>query len=987
MSSSSKKLTRDCGKVSTLPSANVSTVHPLNILPVISDRMNSNFKYLIDTGASISLLPKHLSFSVLESVDALKIVAANGTDIKCYGKQQFTVSLPECRSYRWIFYVCDVQRPIIGSDFLREFHLLVDVDKCRVFPASDFGHQCNSIKDLLNRKFPRLTDDIARDPHMTTFVEHNIVTDGYPVYSKARRLDQEKLKIAKSEFEHLMKGGIIRRSSSPWASPLHMVKKPNGSWRLCGDYRKLNLQTIPDSYPLPHMHDIASGLHGCTIFSKIDLVKAFHQVPLSDESIPKTAIITPFGLFEYVMMPFGLRNASQTFQRFVDKVCTGLDGVYPYIDDILIASKDENQHIVHVKRVFERLQHFGLKISLDKCQFGLSNITFLGYSLGPDGIRPSPDRVAKIKTAHPPQCRKDLQRFMGLVNFYCRFMKDFATFVHPLHQLLKPTNPFTWSKIHQEAFDKCKNVITDEVVLQFQHPSAPLALSVDASNSCIGAVIEQNVKDTWRPLAFFSRKMTPAQQRYSAFDKELFAVKEGISHFRHFLEGRSFTVFTDHRPLISGLRAKSSDKWTNRQQRHFTFISEFTSDIRHISGKDNLVADWLSRLNAVKCDAVDWLKLSVEQSKDISLRSMAKKSKTEIRNIDGVNIIGDSKLNNFRPLVPKSMTPDIIELYHDIAHTGVKATQKLIGQNFSWPGMKNEIAMFVRSCLHCQSTKISRHERHPIRYFPPTNDRFAHVHADIVGPLPICRGYRYLLTMIDRRTRWFEAIPLSDITTNSCVEAILSWISRFGVPRSLTTDRGRQFTSVLWSNIAKLVGFKANNTTSYHPQSNGMVERLHRTLKTSLVARLAGKADWVLALPIVVLGLRASPKSDFNRSAAEMTYGENIRLPGFFFEKSEKSYDDDDSFLKNLKLVIDTLPTSEPIRHGASKRTELSTFLKNAKYVFVRDDTVKPPLSKAYRGPYLVKERKKDYFIIETSPGRSDTVSVDRLKAYFERRE
>ena len=1011
--------------------------------------------YLVDTGSPVTLVPTRMAKNRSHN-PVPSLIAANGSVIRTKGTCQIEVNVAGCLCQHEAI-VADVVRPILGLDFLFANKLLIDVRKGTIGPADDGRkpsiqiaavdyNRCQAKARLLVAQYPSLVDQSLGQVN-STFAPLRIETvDAPPVYHKARPLFGEKREQIESEILSWEAEGIIERVTKPvhWASPVHAVKKSDGSWRVCGDFRSLNLVTKFDRYPLPSLTTFNARMAGSAVFSKVDLKRAYHQVPVHEDDRHKTTINTTCGLFQFRRMPFGLRNAGAQFQRNIHLILKDLEFVFIYMDDLMIFSPSVEKHLEHLDILFRRLAEHGVKINFKKCQFGQSEMEFLGHVVTTKGIQVPDSRVETIVNYPVPRTRKQLESFLGLYAFVHRFIPKASAITAPLNKLRGSKTDkelcASWVSTHDQAFRRAKEKIRRTTLLIHPRSDAHTELWTDASEEAIGAVLVQFVNGKWQPVAWWSKAFNNAQRAYSPFDKELVALSSSIEHFKDYVEGQQVTVRTDHKPLIGALK-KTTNTFSPLQRRHFNKVAQYVQDVFHLEGRLNHVADALSRItchtsgkNVLPDECAEKeveetqlispfvgdgskVKVSVCLSEEVSFSmpspdefKCAQERDGEMQkwiqkhasmvdsaydpqlvqcaDVAGQMLWADRATEPARILVPTVYKRSVFSHVHNVSHPGFKATFKLLSKFYFWPNMKAEVRDWCRKCVNCQRNKVQRHTRAGLSLLPEPTKRFSDLHIDLVGPLnPPCQGKNMLLTIIDRWTGWAEALPLTmrgqAASAEACAKLLISqWIARFGIPRRITSDRGSQFVSKLWKELTDKLGIEQVCTTAYHPQHNGKIERFHRQLKNSLRARLDGQKNWLDQLPWVMLGLRSAPNLDTGVSPCVLVYGQSPDLPGqLVLNKAE--IQDASQFGESLAKAMASVKFTQPKWHkSATKDSYFPKDLKTSEYVLVRVDAVQPSLRPRYIGPYKVVKRHDKFFVVQF-PDKIDSVSVDRLIPFY----
>ena len=784
---------------------------------------------------------------------------------------------------------------------------------CHVFQIQVTGGETKEKKKQLDevpvvREFSDVFPEDLPGIPPTRQVEFRIdlVPGAAPVAKAPYRLAPSEMKELSEQLKELSDKGFIQPSSSPWGAPILFVKKKDGTFRMCIDYRELNKLTVKNRYPLPRIDDLFDQLQGSSVYSKIDLRSGYHQLRVREEDIPKTAFRTRYGHYEFQVMPFGLTNAPAVFMDLMNRVCKPyLDKfVIVFIDDILIYSRNKEEHAEHLRTILELLKKEKLYAKFSKCDFWISTVQFLGHIINNKGIHVDPAKIEAVKGWTSPTSPTEIRQFLGLAGYYRRFIEGFSKIAKPLTELTQKNKKYNWEEKQESAFQLLKQKLCEAPILALPEGNEDFVVYCDASHHGLGAVLMQRDK----VIAYASRQLKKNEENYTTHDLELGAVVFALKIWRHYLYGTKCTVFTDHKSLQHILDQKELNM---RQRRWLELLNDYDCEIRYHPGKANVVADALSRKDRIKPLRVRSLGMTIHsplpaqiikaqmealqeenrQYEKIDRRSnledqvdrMPNNEKEFVRRNDGMLCFKERYwiplFGGIRDLIMHeshkskySIHPGSNKMYHDIK------------KNYWWPNMKADIAEYVGKCLTCSRVKAETQKPSGLLVQPEIPVwKWERITMDFITKLPkTSTGLDTIWVIIDRLTKSAHFLPIKETDEMETLAQLYfkEIVIRHGVPISIISDRDSRFTSRFWESLQKSLGTRLDMSTAYHPQTDGQSERTIQTLEDMLRACVIdfGKG-WDRHLPLVEFSYNNSYHASIKAAPFEALYGRKCRSP------------------------------------------------------------------------------------------------------------
>ena len=729
----------------------------------------------------------------------------------------------------------------------------------------DISQHVQTLKHLDQRQQEKLTSVLKAYPEMYEGaigtlnippVHFELKKDAKPYHARPFPVPKAYESLTKQECRRFQEAKIWHHTlDSIWAAPSFIVPKKTGDVRVVTDFRELNKWIIRKPYPLPKILDILQKMERFKYATAIDLRKGYYHIPLDKQTQKLCTTVLPWGKYSYERLPMGIATSPDIFQKAMNDIFGDLDYVLVYLDDILILSNDKDtfdDHLNKVKTVFARLYKTGMKVNLTKTEFFKQELEYLGYLLTPLGIKPLPKKVEAITRILPPKTKRQLRRFLGMVNYYRDMWKRRSHILAPLSRLISQTIKWKWGEEEQKAFEEAKRMITKETMLSYPKFGEPFHIYADASDTQLGGVIMQDNK----PLAFYTRKMNQAQRNYTTGEQELLSIVETLKSFENILMGQKLIVHTDHLNLLYRKLASA------RLIRWRMLLEEYGPEFKHVQGTTNVVADALSRLEMMPkqhdtlLEQPEQIQLSYLNEEDIleetfpmspkEISSHQRKNKDLIKSIQDkehyhmLKVEGKELIHyKGKIVIPETLKQRVMYWYHTyLVHPGSTRMLKTIQGTMYWPNMRSDIEEYIKTCHVCQITKKQRKKYGHLPAKKAEVIPWNRVNVDLIGPYNIKTKKKTFqlraMTMIDPATSWFEIARIYSKSSEEAQRIFDStWLARYPRPKEIGFDNGGEFKQ-LFSELCQNMGIKEKPTTDYNPQANAILERIHQVLGNQL---------------------------------------------------------------------------------------------------------------------------------------------------------
>ena len=768
--------------------------------------------------------------------------------------------------------------------------------------------QQEQLLTLLNKHKPLFDGTLGRwhgDPYRIELRENAKPHHAHP-YSIPHAYEAT----LKMEVERLCKVGVLKKiNRSEWAAPTFIIPKKDRTVRFISDFRELNKRIKRKPFPIPKIQDLLLKLENFQYATSLDLNMGYYHIELAPESKRLCTIVLPWGKYEYQKLPMGLCNSPDIFQEKMSELFAGFDFVRTYIDDLLIISKGSfEDHLSKVDSVLIELEKAGLKVNATKSAFAQEELEYLGYWITREGILPLQKKIDAIQNIARPTNVKELRSFIGLVNYYRDMWKRRSEILAPLTALTSSRTKWKWTDIHQHAFDRMKRTVSRETLLAYPDFTKPFEVHTDASDYQLGSVISQN----GRPVAFYSRKLNPAQTRYTTTEKELLAIVETLKEFKNILLGQEITVYTDHKNLTYKTHNST------RVMRWRLTIEEFGPTLIYIPGEKNIVADSLSRLPIIEMpttqstqsayDCAEIYALTKEEfpphAHPLSYKTIMRHQQEDRDLLNNVRtdknyVIKDFTaakrvrklicLNN-KIVVPKTLQKHIVQWYHvQLCHPGMTRTELTIRQHFTWGGLSTTVKNVCASCHTCQLTKTKRVKYGKLPEKEAEAVPWDVLCIDLIGPYKIINDNQTLtlwaLTMIDPATGWFDMSAIKTKQADVIANALEStWLCKYPRPTTVIMDRGTEFMAEVVSLLRDDYDITRKLITTRNPQANAILERAHQTIGNIIRTFQLSKAElnmenpWEGILSAVIFAMRSTVHTTLGATPMQLVFGRDAIL-------------------------------------------------------------------------------------------------------------